>query len=260
MDSELQRGKLLVAWDWVTTIPTLILFAIVFVVADVTLRIAVLFGDKAIERAAGAMQRILIWAFFPSGLRLSIDRHPAVKKSTGYIFVSNHQSFFDVPIIGGILFSNFPKYVAKEELGRRFPFVSFNLRRGGSVLIDRGAGREAIRKIRDFARICQERGVSAVIFPEGSRSRNGALKPFKPVGSMQLIKAAPELEVVPITIDGSWRLLTNRLFPIPFGTKVRIKFGEPIARQANEKTDEIVESVREVIAETLDGWRAEPAL
>ena len=259
MRTEQSRGPWLVAWDWITTIPTLLLFVVVFATADISLRIARLFGEHAVEVAAGVMQRILIWAFFPSGIRLEIERDPDVLPGKAYILVSNHQSFFDVPIIGGVLFSNFPKYIAKKELSKWIPFVSYNLRRGGNAIIDRSAGREAVRVIRDFGKRCQERGVSAVIFPEGSRSRDGNLKEFKPLGTIQLMKAAPEMDVVPTTIDGSWHLLTNRMFPIPFGTVVRISFGKPILRGAGQKSEEIVQQVHEAIVGTLETWRSDPA-
>lgn len=258
-EAEKPRGFWLVVWDWITTIPTLLLFAVVFVAADLVLRVSRLFGEHAVEVAAGVMQRILILAFLPSGVRLKIERDPEVRKDRPYILVSNHQSFFDVPIIGGVLFSNFPKYIAKKELSKGIPFVSYNLRRGGNAIIDRAAGRDAVRVIREFGKRCQERGVSAVIFPEGSRSRDGHLKEFKPVGAAQLMKAAPDLDIVPTTIDGSWHLLTNKMFPIPFGTVVRISFGRPILREAGQKAEDVVLEVREIIASQLDQWRIEPA-
>ena len=258
-EAEKPRGFWLVVWDWITTIPTLLSFGVVFAVADVTLRVARLFGEHSVEVAAGVMQRVLIWAFFPSGVRVKIERDPEVRSDHPYILVSNHQSFFDVPIIGGVLFSNFPKYIAKKELSKWIPFVSYNLRRGGNAIIDRSAGRDAVRVIREFGKHCQERGVSAVIFPEGSRSRDGHLKEFKPVGVVQLMKAAPDMDVVPTTIDGSWHLLANKMFPIPFGTRVRVSFGRPILREAGQQAEEVVVEVREIIAANLDRWRIEAA-
>lgn len=246
--------------DWLTTLPTLVSFGAALAIGDVALRCARLSGERAIEVAAGAAQRLVIWSFLPSGVRLRVDRHPGIERRRGYVFLSNHQSMFDIPIFGGVLLSNFPKYISKKELARWIPLVSFNLRHGGHALIDRARGSEAVKIIRDFGRRCQERGVSPVIFPEGTRSRDGELKPFKPAGVTTLLEAADELPVVPTTIDGSWKLLSKRMFPIPFGTEVRIAFGKPILRRAGETVDGIVDQVGDTIAQNLSAWRAEAAV
>ncbi len=246
------------ALDWITTIPTLLAFAVTLIAGDLLLRVARLFGDRSMEIAAGFVQRTLISCFRISGTKIDVDRHPDVRPGCGYIFLSNHQSLFDIPIFGGLLFSNFPKYVAKLELGRWIPLVSYNLRRGGNALIDRNDRRKAIADIRQFGETCQSRGVSAVIFPEGSRSRDGMLKPFRSAGSTTLLESAPDLPVVPTAIDGSWRLLENRLFPIPFGTRIRVEFGAPILRNAGENAAEILAEARDRIAASLESWRTAP--
>ncbi len=244
------------AIDWLTTVPMLIAFGITLVVGDVGARLARLFGLRAMEIAVGVAQRALIWCFRISGVKLTVERHPAVLPGRGYLFISNHQSLFDVPIFGGILFSNYPKYVAKKELGKWIPLISFNLKHGGNVLIDRDNRIEAVRAIREFGRTCEERNVSAVIFPEGTRSRDGHLRDFKTAGTVMLLEAAPSLPVVPAAIDGSWKLLMNKMFPIPFGTRVRIRFGEPIDRDGIVAAD-LVETARRTISATLDEWRTE---
>ena len=65
--------------------------------------------------------------------------------------VSNHQSMFDIVVIGGVLFTNYPKYVAKKELGRWLPSISLNLRRGGNALIDRKDRIGSLRAITEAA-------------------------------------------------------------------------------------------------------------
>ena len=211
------------------------------------------------EWTVGIVQRVLIWTFLFSGTRVTVDRSALVEADKGYLIVANHQSLFDVPLFGGVLLSNYPKYVAKQELGKWIPTISFNLRRGGNVLIDRTNKRESIRAIRDFGRDVQARGVSAVVFPEGSRSRDGLLKPFKPAGTIALMRAADELPIVPAVIDGSWKLLRHKLMPIPFGTKVRIRFMDPISRSADENEAEVLDRVRAQIEGVLEGWRTGPA-
>jgi 1-acyl-sn-glycerol-3-phosphate acyltransferase len=244
------------ALDYLTSIPTVIAFTLTFLLGDVALRMSTPFGVRAMEWTVGVVQKVLLLCFLPSGIKVKVDRHSNVNEHKGYIFIANHQSLLDVPIFGGLLFSNFPKYVGKVELGRGLPLVSYNMRHTGNVLIERGSGIEAIEQIQEFARTCQERDVAPVIFPEGSRSRDGQLKPFRPGGTVAIMQAAPEMMVVPTTIDGSWRILERKMWPIPFGTELQVKFHEPIP-QAGRPPFEIIKECRALIEGTLEEWRAD---
>jgi 1-acyl-sn-glycerol-3-phosphate acyltransferase len=246
--------------DWLVTPPFLIAFGLVLLVFDPLQRIARLFGQRPQEIVAGALQVALIQAFGLSGMRLRVERDPGVRPKTGYLIVSNHQSMFDVPIFGALLFTNHPKYVSKRSLSRWIPSISYNLRRGGHALIDRGDRAQAQAEIRALGRRCQQRRVSAVIYPEGTRSRTGELLPFRPAGTASLLAAAPDLAVLPATIDGSWRLLRFNLLPIPFGVTVRVHFGAPIPRSRDEDPAELLERVRKEIRTTLARWRADEAI
>ena len=62
---------------------------------------------------------------------------------------------------------------------------------------------------------------------------------------------------MPAVIDGSWQLLRFNLFPVPFGTEIRVRLGDPIERSPDEDRDALLEQVREQIAGTLAGWRGE---
>jgi 1-acyl-sn-glycerol-3-phosphate acyltransferase len=124
-------------------------------------------------------------------------------------------------------------------------------------LIDRKDRIQAFRAIKEMAERAQERGVSVVIFPEGTRSRDGRLKEFKRGGTAMMLSAADRLPVVPVTISGSWRLAEKSLFPVPFGCEVRISFGDPIERHPDD-VDELLTTVREQIESTLEAWGEEP--
>jgi 1-acyl-sn-glycerol-3-phosphate acyltransferase len=180
-----------------------------------------------------------------------------VKPWHSYIIISNHQSMFDIVILGSVLFSNFPKYISKRSLGRWIPTVSFNLRVGGHVLIDRGDAPNAIEAIRDLGKRVAQGRCSAMIFPEGTRARHGSLGKFKPAGTLALLEEAPRTPVIPVAIDESWRLLRYNYFPIPFGTRVRVHLGTPIARHPGDDPKAILERVHEEIDQTLTRWRAE---
>lgn len=242
--------------DWVCTIPFLVTFGLLLAVFDPLQRIARLFGQRPQELVVGALQRCLLWAFAICGTRLEVERSPKIRSWTPYLIVANHQSMFDVPIFGGLLFTNFPKYVSKRELARWIPSISYNLRRGGNALIDRSDRGQALEAIRQLGRQVRERGVSAVIYPEGTRARHGTLGEFKPKGFLELLDSAPGVAILPVAIDNSWKLLRHNLLPVPFGTRVRVYMGDPIARHPGEDGLALLQRTRDEIGGVLERWRS----
>jgi len=245
--------------SWLATLVFFPVFGAVLVLFDAAQRIAYLFGRRPQEYVAGAVQWVLVRTFGICGTRLVVERSPAVRPWTSYVVVSNHQSMFDIPILGSLLFSNFPKYVSKRSLSRWIPTVSFNLRVGGHVLIDRSDAPAAVTAIRELGRRVRAGRCSAMIFPEGTRARAGDLGRFRPAGTLALLEEAPDTPVVPVTIDESWRLLRYNYLPVPFGTRVRVCVGAPIPRTPGENPEALLERVRGEIAGTLERWRARPA-
>jgi 1-acyl-sn-glycerol-3-phosphate acyltransferase len=192
-------------------------------------------------------------------IRVLVERASGLRPDGRYVIVSNHQSMLDIPILGMVFRHCFPKYISKRSLGRGIPSVSYNLRRGGHVLIDRGDGAAAVEVIRGLGERVHRGEVSAVIFPEGTRSRHGALGDFRRAGTLALLEAAPDAPVVPVTIDESWKLLRHNMFPLPWGVRVRVRVGEPIARRAGEDRAALLDHVRGVMRSTLERWRGERA-
>lgn len=239
--------------DWVFTVPFLLAFGLTLGLYDVVGRIVRPFGLRGFEYVMAALQRTLMNCFRICGTRIEVERSPAIEPRTGYAIISNHQSMFDIVLIGGLLFTNFPKYVAKKELGRGLPSISLNLRRGGNALIDRKDREQAVRVITEMARTAQERNVSVAIFPEGTRSRDGRLQKFRRAGSRALLEGADQLPVVPVAVDGAWKLLAHNLKPVPFGTTVRVRFGEPIPREPGDAAT-VAKQAEAWIGETLDEW------
>jgi 1-acyl-sn-glycerol-3-phosphate acyltransferase len=244
--------------SWLTTLVFLPAFGAVMVIFDAAQRIAYLFGSRPQEYVAGAVQWVLVRTFGICGTRLLVERSPEIRPWTPYIIVSNHQSMFDIVILGSLFFSNFPKYISKRELGRWIPTVSFNLRVGGHVLIDRGDAPQAVTAIRDLGRRVRAGRCSAMIFPEGTRARAGELGRFKPAGTLALLEEAPTTPVVPVVIDESWRLLRHNYLPVPFGTRVRVYLGAPITRRAGDDPSALLAQVHAEIARTLTRWRQNP--
>ena len=156
-----------------------------------------------------------------TGVRVTVDGLERLEPGRTYVFVSNHQSIYDIPI----LFWALPyqiRIIAKESLGR-FPFLGWHLRRTGHMLVDRRRpDRSAI-----FGRASRlmKDGLSLIVFPEGTRSRDGRVAPFKG-GSFYLALEAG-LPVVPLSVVGSRHImLKGRLATYP--GRVRLVVHEPI--------------------------------
>ena len=244
------------ARDWFFSILTVIVFGLTLIVFDLMGRVALLFGLRPFEWVMAWLQKSLLVIFRISGVRFDIEGLDGFKRSGGYLFVSNHQSIYDIPIFGGILIRNFPKYVAKKSLASGIPAISLNLSRGGNALIDRGARDQAMGAISQMAAACQDRKVSAVIFPEGTRSRDGSLGVYKVGGVAALMEGAPDLPIVPTVIDGSWKVFSHNMFPIPYGTHVRVRFGDPIEREPDEDPSEITQRCAQWADEVLNEWNS----
>lgn len=144
------------------------------------------------------------------------------------IFVSNHQSMFDIPMMIWFFRNNHPKFVSKKELGKGFPSVSYNLKHGGSVLIDRKDAKQALGAIKSLGQYITKYNRSAVIFPEGTRSRDGQLKRFSENGVKMLCKFAPNALVVPLTINNSWKLFRYGKFPYGLGARIKLYAHKPL--------------------------------
>jgi 1-acyl-sn-glycerol-3-phosphate acyltransferase len=244
--------------DWPATLVLAVVFGLVLVVYELLQRIAKAFGKRSHDWIVACMGTTLVEIFRITGLRMTVDRSPLVQPHTPYLIISNHQSMFDIALLLHVFFTNFPKFVSKRELARRIPSVSYNLNHGGNCLIDRDDAGQAVEAIAALGRRVERNGVSAVIFPEGTRARRGELKPFKPKGTIALLAAAPSTAIVPVTIESSWRLMQSNFWPIPFGVRLRVRIDDPIPRRANEDLAAVVEDVRSRIAANLARMRGTP--
>jgi 1-acyl-sn-glycerol-3-phosphate acyltransferase len=156
-----------------------------------------------------------------TGVHVDVSGLERLESDRAYVFVANHQSIYDIPIV----FWSLPyqiRIIAKESLGR-LPFLGWHLRRTGHMLVDRRHPNRAA--IFGRASNLMKEGLSLIVFPEGTRSRDGRVAPFKG-GSFYLALEA-ELPVVPISIVGSRHvMLKGRLATYP--GRVKLIVHEPI--------------------------------
>ena len=190
-----------------------------------------LFGYQAHKTVVVWLQFWLMRCTNILGTRYRFSSTATIPEGIPLILVANHQSMYDIPPLLWYFRKHHPKFISKKELGSGIPSVSYNLRHGGSVLIDRADPLASVEAINTFAKRVNDRCWSAVIFPEGTRSRNGKPKPFKRKGLLSLMAHIPDGVIIPITINNSWKLSRYGSFPMGLGAKVDITVHTPVDYQ-----------------------------
>lgn len=167
-------------------------------------------------------------------------------KNKPVLIVANHQSMFDISMITWYMRGLSPKYISKIELGKGIPSISYNLRYGGNVLIDRKNKRQSLPVIIEFGKRLQKNNETGVIFPEGTRSRDGKPKTFSPTGFKILATNMPDGYIIPVTLNNSWKLMKYGNFPLGGFNKVSLIVHEPLKisdysfEQIFEKTESCI--------------------
>jgi 1-acyl-sn-glycerol-3-phosphate acyltransferase len=190
------------------------------------------------HRYAQWWSRVILWT---SGVRLDRrGRLPSLDRRC--VFVANHASIYDIPIV----FVAVPRQLrimAKATLGR-IPFIGWHLHRSGHLLVDRhNPGVSIFKKMERMTR----HGTSLIVFPEGGRTIDGELLPFKP--GVFLLAIEHDLAIVPISVSGSRLVMPfGRLMVCP--ADVRVTVHEPIDTSALTRRDarRLAAEVREIVA------------
>ncbi|NNM52056.1 MAG: 1-acyl-sn-glycerol-3-phosphate acyltransferase [Pseudomonadales bacterium] len=207
-------------------------------------------GERARRHTASLLNWALLRCLLFLGIRVTLDVKSWPPEGKPLIIVSNHQNQIDISGISWALRRYVPIFVSKSELGRGLPSISYNLRHSGAALIDRDDPRQALREIGRLGKLIQEESWSAVIFPEGTRSRDGVMKPFAAAGIKVLLKNAPDAWVVPVAIDGAWRMGSVKNFPLVLGHRITWTVLPAISREG-QSADELVAAAESAIREHL---------
>jgi len=198
-------------------------------------------GNEWPHLCARLWGRMNLWA---AGVRVHISGLHNIDRHGTYIYAANHQGWFDIFALLAWLPVQF-RYLAKEELFR-IPFLGPAMTATGYIPIDRGDHRKAFRSL-NVAAFKVRCGTSVLIFPEGTRSRDGVLQEFKKGGFILAVKSGQP--VVPISISGS-----HHVFPKEEGWMIRpgairITVGKPVAtaHYAQKDKDVLLTAVRDAI-------------
>jgi 1-acyl-sn-glycerol-3-phosphate acyltransferase len=212
------------------------------------------FGYKAHKISVDILNLFLTysnWTLFNS---VTFTNRYQLPKDRPIIFVANHQSMYDIPGIIWNLKQHHPKFISKIELTKGIPSISYNLRVGGGANIDRKDSKQAISEIIKLGRRMAANNWSAVIFAEGTRAKDGKLKPFQVGGIATLLKVAPKSLIVPIAIENSWKIVRYGMFPLTVGNAIKwtvLSPIDPINRNAEEVTQAAEHAIRVHLNQTI---------
>ena len=210
-----------------------------------------LFGYQAHKKSVDIFNFFLLRCLNLVGTRFKYQNTFQFDLSRPHIIVSNHQSMFDIPPIIWYMRALHPKFISKKELSKGIPGISYNLRHGGSVLIDRKNPDQAIGQIKKLGRYISETNRAAVIFPEGTRSRTGVPKAFAYKGLKTLLESCPDAVVVPVCVNNSWKLQRYGMFPLGMGAFLKLEVMQPL-NVKDYKTSELMELIEKTIVNKIE--------
>ncbi len=205
-------------------------------------------------RVAHRCARIWSWLILATtGVSVDVQGLDRLPREATFIFVSNHQSIYDIPVV----FASLPyelRIIAKQSLGA-FPFLGWHLRRSGHLLVDRkNPDRGGI--LRRWRALVGE-GLSLIIFPEGTRSADGRVGIFKAGSFLLAIEAG--LPIVPLSVDGTRQVMSKGQLTTRPGRATLIVH-PPIATAGLGPGDAraLAGRVRAIVAGTVGGNAPQP--
>ncbi len=219
-------------------------------------KICVKISDYIVKRCAPGIFSILkVYKNF----RCSYTREKDEKLPEQFLVICNHQSLFDIPIFMTFFPELNVRFVAKDTLARHIPLVSEMLRAHEHCMIPRtgGAGK-AMKTIENFGKRVVERKQIPVLFPEGTRSKDGTLRTFYSAGFRKLIETT-HLPVVVCAVDNGYKIndmkhLFENVSKINYKCKLLKVFPCP---ETKEEQVKLLEDAKDLIQVQLDQWREE---
>lgn len=213
-------------------------------------------SDYIVRRCAPGLFAILkVYKKF----KCSFTREKDEKLPEQFLVISNHQSLFDIPVYMTFFPEHNVRFVAKDTLSRHIPLVSEMLRAHEHCMIPRtgGAGK-AMKTIEDFGKRVIERKQIPILFPEGTRSKDGDLRTFYSAGFRKLIETT-KLPVVVCALDNGYKIndlkhIFENISRIDYKCKVLKVFPCP---ESKEEQVKLLEESKNLIQAQLDEWRTE---
>lgn len=180
-----------------------------------------------------------------SGIRIRAVGREKLDPRASYLFMSNHVSNLDPPIMVPLIYRPMSILAKKELFG--IPVVGYIFKIGHLVPVDRSNRQAAIESVRKAVEVLRS-GLSMVVYPEGTRSRNGRLLPFKKGPFHMAIESG--VSVVPVTMIGTYEAWPKGVFRIKPVT-VTVVFHEPVDSTKFKNREELMQTVRNTIESAL---------
>ena len=224
--------------------PTVIAATLIFG----TISLIVSFFDKTGDmqgRLARVWARTLLGA---SGIQVDVEGLEHIDPNASYVFIANHLSYMDTPVALAHIPVQF-RFLAKRGLFQ-IPLLGSHLRRTGHIPVPRGDPRASVKTMQVAAETIQSKKISLLIFPEGGRSQDGVLRPFKEGGAYIAIRAGVPL--VPLVFIGTREVLPYGAGVVEAGT-VTVRILEPIdtSKASLKERGALTEHIRELIFKEL---------
>ena len=195
-----------------------------------------------------------MWAksiLFVSGVRVTTEGLDKINPSAAYVLACNHASYMDTPVILTQIPLQF-RFLAKDGLFK-IPFLGTHLKTAGHMPIPREDPRAALKTLTAAAKNIQEKHISMLIFPEGGRTPDGGLQPFKEGVAYMAIKAG--VPIIPIALVGTRAVIPIHSSIVRAG-RVSVRIGDPIdtASLTLKDREHLTEQVRQQIASMLEQY------
>ncbi len=207
-------------------------------------------GYSAHKKSVDLLNLFLTSTIYILGDSTTFINHQQLPTGRSIIFVANHQSLLDIPPLIWFLRKYHAKFISKIELTKGIPSISYNLKYGGGANIDRKDARQSITELSKLGTRMKENKWSAVIFPEGTRSVDGKMKPFFAAGIATILKKCPDALLVPIAISNSWKVVRYGIYPLNTFTPMTLEVLEPI-EPGSLSTEEVVQEAAKRIRQAL---------
>ena len=245
----------------------LIVFSVllIFVTYDIMLRVgravdrkgSVAYSEQILQRS---LERIFALIRTYRAFTIDIDDRVGPVLPERFVLVANHQSIVDIPVLGYLFGARRLRFVAKKELDTGVPLVSQALRMQEHCFVTRkGDPGQALKALDRYARRCKENVKCPVIFPEGTRSRDGSLGTFHS-GGLKRVLAAESIPIVVVALEGGSRIhgiktIMKNLKGAWYKVRICAVLPAPDGKQGIMNA---VARSRELVADALGEWRGLP--
>jgi 1-acyl-sn-glycerol-3-phosphate acyltransferase len=221
---------------------TLVVFTAIMIHAAAILPLHILSGRKIGKGLVGFTLRMVLWV---NRVKLDVSGRENIDPSKKYLIVSNHQSVFDIPIVGAAVGIDL-RIFAKKELSK-IPLFGQLLYFYDFVFVDRVNKREAVKNLKKASEVMKK--YSFLVFPEGTRSVDGKVQPFK-TGAVSLAQGN-HVNILPVAVLDSYKVMPKGKLVINPGT-VKVRIFKPITVDENVKRKDIAKHLHSIISEYVE--------